>query len=248
VSPTVVEFPDTLHGWASATFFTGIIWSTTDGGAHWRSGAAMHAVNAMHFVDSQTGWVVGVPPTLGTGGPISRTSDGGRTWTNQAPTLDAELYGVDFANNHTGYAVGRHGTILRTVDAGVHWMRLPVPDDYTDTFFLGVEAVAGVGVWVVGSNGAILFSADGTTFLPQSSGTTAALRSVSFVSSTNGWVTGDDGTVLATFDAGQTWVNFDARTGGQAGRDIFLHIDARNQTSAWAVGVSGLVRRFGRLQ
>jgi photosystem II stability/assembly factor-like uncharacterized protein len=248
VSPTVVEFSDTLHGWAAATFFTGIIWSTTDGGAHWRSGAAIHAVNAMHFIDSLTGWVVGVPPSLGTGGPISRTADGGRTWTNQATTVDAELYGVDFVSSHRGFAVGRHGTILSTADGGGHWSRLTVPGEFSDTFFLGVDAVAGVGVWVVGSNGAILFSGDGVSFVPQSSGTTSALRSVAFVSSTNGWVTGDDGTVLATFDGGQTWVPFDARTDGRAGQDIFLHIDARNQTSAWAVGVSGLIRRFGQLQ
>ncbi|MBI1850090.1 MAG: hypothetical protein HYR85_07075 [Planctomycetes bacterium] len=247
VTPTVVEFADALNGWASATFFTGIIWSTTDGGLHWRSGAAIHAVNAMHFVDSLTGWVVGVPPTLGAGGPISRTVDGGRSWTNQATTLDAELYGVDFTTSRRGFAVGRHGLILATTDGGSTWVRRPVPTEFADTFFLGIEAVGGVGVWVVGQNGTILFSSDGVNFLPQSSGTTATLRSVSFVTNLNGWVTGDDGTVLATFDGGTTWVPFDAGTDGRTGSNIFLHVDGRNQTSAWAVGVSGLIRRFGIL-
>jgi len=66
--------------------------------------------------------------------------------------------------------------------------------------------VVGKHVWVVGSPGLLLHSADGgVTFAPQGSIGTAALFTVDFVDEKTGWVSGRSGLVMATTDGGATW-------------------------------------------
>ncbi len=247
VAPTAVQFVDPLYGWTVSNFIVGLVYSTTDGGNHWQLFTTTHAVNAIDFIDRQNGFAVGFNPTFGTGGPISMTTNGGRTWTNQATNVDAELWDVKFLNRNTGIAAGRHGVVLVTHNGGTTWTQASVPAEYADSYFLGVEVVPGSGVWVVGSDGAILFSQDGYSFTARTSGTGVALRSASFVSPSNGWVIGDAGTVLATFDAGQTWVPFEVRGNGSGGQTLFLDLSARSASAAWAVGGNGIIRKFGSL-
>lgn len=61
-------------------------------------------------------------------------------------------------------------------------------------------------LWTVGTGGVILQSSDnGVTWTAQTSGVTATLTDVDFVTSSDGWACGSSGTILATQDAGATW-------------------------------------------
>ena len=58
--------------------------------------------------------------------------------------------------------------------------------------------------WAVGDNGTIE-AYNGSTWSPQTSGTTENLLAVTFADATHGWAVGEGGTILATTDGGQTW-------------------------------------------
>jgi len=61
--------------------------------------------------------------------------------------------------------------------------------------------------WVVGANGKILFTSNGgTTWSPQTSGTTQTLFDVKFPSALNGFIIGGSNTFLKTTNGGVNWV------------------------------------------
>ena len=61
--------------------------------------------------------------------------------------------------------------------------------------------------WACGRYGTILHTSDGgTTWSPQSSGTTFTLSGICFVDTKNGWAVGNKGTIVHTGDGGETWV------------------------------------------
>jgi photosystem II stability/assembly factor-like uncharacterized protein len=62
--------------------------------------------------------------------------------------------------------------------------------------------------WAVGDGGTILKTTDaGTNWMPQTSGTTAQLRSAYFIDQDTGWVVGDGGIVLKTTNGGTDWTS-----------------------------------------
>jgi photosystem II stability/assembly factor-like uncharacterized protein len=67
------------------------------------------------FVDTLYGW------TVGTGGKIFQSTDGGNTWTAQIHVTNNNLHGVSFVNRDVGYAVGDNGTFLKTTNGGAGW-------------------------------------------------------------------------------------------------------------------------------
>jgi photosystem II stability/assembly factor-like uncharacterized protein len=83
---------------------------TSDGGNTWQWGGiiAENWLNAIHFSDAQNGWVCGF-------NCVSKTNDGGNTWTILNPPHVSEyyndIYGVD-AN--TCYVVADNGLMSKT--------------------------------------------------------------------------------------------------------------------------------------
>src|ERR1051326_8202991 len=59
--------------------------------------------------------------TVGNGGRILRSTDGGVTWQSQNGGTNNSLISVSFTDANTGSAVGPGGTILRTTDGGETW-------------------------------------------------------------------------------------------------------------------------------
>ncbi|MGA2624363.1 MAG: YCF48-related protein [Bacteroidota bacterium] len=96
----------------------------------------------------------------------------------------------------------------------------------TDSFFVAV-----------GEMGTVVRSTDqGATWsvTPKVLGSSATLRSVDFVSRTEGWIAGDSSTVLHTTDGGDTWTRSVPADGGFMVKDIrFL-----NPMVGWACGTS----------
>lgn len=181
------------------------------------------------FVDATTGWAVG------SDGIVVHTGDGGATWSRQElPPLDSipglgpgpggtdlraphweTLTSVSFTDSRAGTVVGPGGTILTTADGGATWQWRG------DRRYGGLMGVSfadrhhgqAVGLAVTGLTPFIsVATADGgaTWHVRQPPARTrvsnANFSGVAFLDDQRGYVAGDFGRILATADAGLTWV------------------------------------------
>jgi len=76
----------------------------------------------------------------------------------------------------------------------------------------------------------------GLQWEPVASGTAVDLHSVCFADAGTGWAVGEQGTILATTDAGDSW---QPQTSGTSA--ALLDLDCVDPLTAWAVGVGGVV-------
>ena len=130
---------------------------------------------------------------------------------------DARLYDVCFVNAQTGFAVGDHGTIWKTVDGGRNWTLTDTPVDCSLHSVSFGDPMRGVAVggfripYLNKTEGVILQTNDGgeswvrvpTPFVP-------LLRRVKMENRSNGWAAGDSsnmsqGGLFQTDDGGRTW-------------------------------------------
>jgi len=64
--------------------------------------------------------------SVGPGGAILRSADGGKSWVQQASGVSAELLAGSAPSESVCWVVGRQGTILVTTD-GEHWTKIAAP-------------------------------------------------------------------------------------------------------------------------
>lgn len=90
-------------------------------------------------------------------GLLATTNDGGVTWcdllasTYAALSSESLLVRICFAGPNVLWGLDNRGILFRSEDGGVNWVKLDIPDKFSDIFFL--DATHG---WVVGNTG--LFS------------------------------------------------------------------------------------------
>ena len=232
-----MHFVDATHGWVVGTRVTngdspasgtGLVMSTTDGGATWRTATVngVDGLEGVYFVDEDEGWVVGAA------GAILHSSDGGNTWTPQASGTVEDLKSVQFVNAREGWALG-YGIILRTTDGGQTWQART-----SGAHGLAAVQAENTGcAWAVGSEGAILRTVDGgNAWTRQPSGVTAGLRALHFPTPALGWAVGGDGVILHTTDSGLTWSR---QTSGITTTLNAVHFPAL--AVGWAVGEEGVI-------
>ncbi len=108
-----IHFVDPSAGWLVGEF--GFTAATADGGSTWELGRvnAAEDLNAVFFVDRQTGWAGGKAG-------IFATSNGGKTWT-LASAESTHVRSLFFLDGRTGWAAGISG-IFATTD-GRNWIR-----------------------------------------------------------------------------------------------------------------------------
>lgn len=195
-----IFFLDALHGWALS--YNNVM-ITVDGGSTWLE-VEENSGKDIFFADQQNGWIVGF------GGKISRSSDGGMTWTDQNSGISKDLNASWFVDNYTGWAVGESGIILHTSDGGTNWVpQAPI------TFYNDLQSVFAINeqkVWIAGledngagtlgstSNGGQAWDA------PQVAG--QEFTGVTFVNEYIGWASGSNssgGFVQKTTDGGIEW-------------------------------------------
>lgn len=235
-----VSFVDAEHGWAVSTYREilhtvdgGDIWEQQDDGQYYP-----HQYNDVHFVDTETGWVVGHGWSLG--GTILHTTDAGMTWVEQEPDSDYEFMKVYFVDALHGWAVGgfvdlygsNHRRVIEhTSDGGdtwegQHWQSYRYP--LVSVHFADVS-----NGWAVGGPGYILHTTNGGgTWVEQNSGTTSYLQDVCFVDANIGWCVGDDGLLLHTTDGGDHW---QAQSAGMSAE--FRSVFFADAATGWIAGV-----------
>ena len=103
---------------------SGRILRSTDGGVHWMM---VHSnpptdIFKVFISNDSVGYVAGGPySSSGPADYIYRTTDAGKTWTNQFVNVpDGTMFeDICFVNDSVGWAVGHNGVIVHTTDAGV---------------------------------------------------------------------------------------------------------------------------------
>jgi photosystem II stability/assembly factor-like uncharacterized protein len=135
-----IQFVTGTIGWASASRLppgngTGLatVLHTTDGGRHWKRLPFIWQSGAedpppFFFVDRNHGWIASFDMETATG-RLSRTRDGGRTWTHR--DCDPPLRQLQFVDLRQGYAVS--GSSFRTTtDGGETWTKADLPFETTE--------------------------------------------------------------------------------------------------------------------
>lgn len=147
---------------------------------------------------------------VGQVGTVLRSGDGGRTWKPQSSGTDHNLVSVAFTSKDVGLAVGDAGTILRTQDGGTTWQKIAVPEQIP---------------------------------LPEEIAETIApgdilMYDVSFPSADHAWIVGEFGVILASSDAGQTFV-----AQKNPLQSTLFGVTFSDPEHGWAVGLTGVMLR-----
>ena len=226
-----------------------------DGGATW-SNVALPPIESglsgqsqsLQFSDASHGLLTGYESGYRTADPlnfISRqtlriTADRGTSW--QTVALPP---GGGFGNTYvlaertTVFTFFNGSSLQRTSDNGVTWQTVALPPSasYVATF----KAFSAQRLIVTDGSGQTYLTTDGGThwnLLGASGATGSALNSVWFFDSHEGLAFGDDGSVVRTNDAGQTWVTT-AGTGFGWRRAQFL----ADGSVGWIISDSGTLYR-----
>ena len=163
---TSVYFVDANVGFASE-YDNGMIMKTTNGGNDWQEIFVYSGDGgffSLHFLDSNTGTVVGGNSAAVGDAVILRTTNGGVDWTNIAFNNSniSRLWSVKFVTPSIGYISGGGNTgncaILKTTNGGINWyFQAANPGNMLNgNYFMN----ANTG-YAVGSNGRIIKTTDG---------------------------------------------------------------------------------------
>jgi photosystem II stability/assembly factor-like uncharacterized protein len=187
--------------------------------------------------------------TVGEGGAILHTENGGDTWEKQPSGTINELHSVAFGTPQSGWAVGSFGSsgvILHTEDGGRSW--------YTQSIGIFEELNSVVfgtpqSGWAVGKAGTILHTEDGGgTWKPQSGDTREQLEAVAFLPPQSVWTVGWLAAILHTEDGGRNWQKLRnatdlilSREDRSNGTEVLTSVAFATPQSGWVVGEYGAI-------
>ena len=197
-------------------------------------------LNTVFFLDGKRGWAGG------DGGFLTRTEDGGTTWTTQRVATTDAINDIYFRDKERGFLIAGNA-IFMTEDNGIRWTEAR---RFASTEFDGatvelycIRFSSKQKGWVVGSVSkrdrvvdSILIYTDngGETWQRQRAPSSSELIHVDFDNDKRGWIVGDSGTILYTNDGGDSW------TRQHSGTNVTLyHVDFRNDKKGLAVGAKG---------
>jgi len=249
--------------WASGS--AGTVLRTGDGGATWQSmnipGAEKLDFRDIDAVSEDTAYVLSIGS--GESSRIYKTTDAGRTWSLQFTNTDPKAFfdamafwdasrGIAFSDSVEGQLV-----ILRTVDGGATWTRVPpaaLPPALENE---GAFAASGTNVavhgrdqvWIGTSRSRVLRSSDGgltwsAATTPLASGPSSGIFSIAFRDAEHGIVVGGDyrkeneavDNAAITNDGGRTWTMV---TGLSGFRSVVSYLPGASTPALIAVGPQG---------
>lgn len=208
-------FKNANEGWVTGKT-VGNIYHTVDGGDNWTlftvpGFATTKAYHDFFFIDDLVGYVVGV------GGKVTKTTDGGLTWTSLNDNISTahSLYCNYWKSEQNGFAGSGSGLLYITTNGGVTWSSITVGGsaNIRDIWFR--DANHGV---LVKENGEIFYTSNGGNTAPDwiaaTESATAAVMGVmcdyngvywAAGYSSNASQQGNDWALMKSLDDGATW-------------------------------------------
>lgn len=154
-----------------------------------------YSFNRFCKTDSQELWVVG-----GFGDVRHHSRSGARRKVN---LTQADLNGVFFASDDTGWIVGDKGIIFNTTDRGRRWTRQTSP---VAAQLQAITCIDAQRCWIVGDGATVLKTEDGgATWQAVKITSSEDLYAVSFINNLSGWIVGENGFVAHTINGGESW-------------------------------------------
>ena len=170
-------------------------------------------LNAVCFIDSLTGWVVG---NLGV---ILHTLDGGQNWETQVSNIDLNIQDVFFLDGDQGwasafnYTTTPYGTVLlKTTDGGQSWLTEVYPEE--NIFITSIVYLDSLTGWMGGTPHTLVGTIDGGESWTQANIDTSTLAffpvlNIEFYNGQYGYCSGGifdiAGVIWRTSDGGDTW-------------------------------------------
>jgi photosystem II stability/assembly factor-like uncharacterized protein len=170
---------------------------TDDGGKIWSKQALEGKPTMLYGI-----WGISITNlfSVGAGGTILHTTNGGASWSQQKSGTTDNLFGV-WGEGKKAFAVGNNGTILYTANSGKTWS---TQSSGTAALLSAAWGRASKEVFVVGNSGTILQTTDGKTWNSITSGTKESLRAISGTKDSI-VIVGDHGMILRSADNGKSW-------------------------------------------
>ena len=136
-------------------------------------------------------------------------------------------------SKNTGWVVGSHGTILKTIDGGLDWIS---QESNSSEVLISISIIDSENIWITGHNGTLLqTSTGGETWGSHSSFTLNNIESISFVNDLTGFALTSSGEIFKTNDSGMTW-NRDSINSNQIHSIHFF-----DKHTGWVTGSRGLI-------
>jgi photosystem II stability/assembly factor-like uncharacterized protein len=95
-------------------------------------------ITGIQFVNENVGYLTGyqeLPVTITPGitkrGFLYYSANGGRNWTQVPDLVNAQFNKIQMVTEDVGFAVGKDGLVLKTIDKGVTWDLVPTYPEYT---------------------------------------------------------------------------------------------------------------------
>lgn len=197
----------------------GLVLKSVDAGTNWKEILVPTSVNrrklrSIHFTNDSVGYIVGGNPSNDSIYTILKTTDVGETWSILKDGLGPMLNDVFFINEDTGFAVGEHGYVLKTEDAGVTWAEVTLPGSASFRILNAVCFNSNTSGFILGGNPTndsiqtILKTMDGgNTWSIVTDKPNPMIQDMSFLNENKGLMVGNNGFAQETVDGGKTWVD-----------------------------------------
>ena len=242
-----VFFYDAEVGWVAGenldpTSWPGVLMMTTNSGEDWS--VQLHpymSFKTVHFIDKYNGFAV---RNWENQGIISKTENGGLTWSNIYVNMFYIYKSIFFVNKDTGLVAGRHtyppselGGCAITMNGGINWTSIL---GWPGTEFNSVYFVDDFNGWVVGTHGIIVRTTDsGSDWNRQLCPAIYDLNDVYFLNNELGWIVGEEGVILKTINGGEGWLV--GNVGVTRNLNSVFFISSTDPSPGWIVGDNGLI-------
>jgi len=157
-------------------------------------------------------------------------------WYQQNPLITQNnLNDVTLINENIGWAIGAHGTVLKTTNGGVEWFAQSSGISYSLWAVSFIDENNGLAV---GENGTVIKTINGgDEWTIQNSGIAYLLTDLCFISNDIAMAVGSNGTILKSTDSGATWNNQSSGINDDLRSICFI-----NQNIGWTVGGNKILR------
>ncbi len=130
------------------------------------------------------------------------STDGGVSWEEITGNIPPGINRLTKAGTSLIFGCGDGGKVIRSTDNGLSWLQLTTN---TSVALLSITAINSNTLFACGVAGTVIHSSDSGTTWSVSTHGIKNLNDISFSTQLNGWIAGDDVTLLKTTDGGSSW-------------------------------------------